>query len=265
MPSSKTIVKTFPYLVRSLDRAMDILDGFSFQTRHMNLSEIVRKTGLNITTAKRLISNLTQRGYLRQDPDTKQYYLGLRLFELGGIVFSSFSLRHAASSRMTDLQNKTGATVLLGTVMEDQLVYVDKREGLGMIRISSDIGWRRPLHYGMLGMILMAYLDPKEVKRILKKDPLQAHTPFSITDEDSFRLRLEKLRKQGFLVETGEAVEGVTGVAAPIRDYSGQVIAALGIALTSELNRREKRLGQFLDLVKKACGDISRDLGYVHS
>jgi IclR family KDG regulon transcriptional repressor len=259
----KAIAKTFPYRVRSLDRAMDILDGFTFQTRHMNLSEIVRKTGLNITTAKRLTSNLTQRGYLRQDPDTKRYYLGLRLFELGGIVFSSFSLRQTASPRMTDLQNKTGASVLLGTIMEDQLVYVDKREGLGMIRISSDIGWRRPLHYGMLGMILMAYLEPTEVKKILKKNPLKAHTPFSITDENIFRRRLERLRKQAFVVETGEAVEGVVGIAAPIRDYSRLVIAALGIAVPEGGNRKKGALEGLIPLVRKACDDISSDLGYM--
>ncbi len=259
----KAIAKTFPYRVRSVDRAIDILDGFTFQTRDMNLSEIVRKTGLNITTAKRLISNLTQRGYLRQDPDTKRYYLGLRLFELGGIVFSSFSLRQAAASRMTDLQNKTEATVLLGTIMEDQLVYVDKREGLGMIRISSDIGWRRPLHYGMLGMILMAYMEPKAVKRILRKVPLKAYTPFSIRDGNAFSRRLEKLRKQGFAVETGEAVEGVIGIAAPIRDYSRQVIAALGIAVPESGNRKKGGLQNFVSLVRKACDDISSDLGYL--
>jgi IclR family transcriptional regulator, KDG regulon repressor len=242
---------------------MDILDGFSFQTRHMSLSEIVRKTGLNITTAKRLIFNLTQRGYLRQDPGTKRYHLGLRLFELGGIVFSSFSLRQAAASHMTDLQSKTGATVLLGTAMENQLVYVDKREGLGMIRISSDIGWRRPLHYGMLGMILMAHMDPKEVKKTLKKEPLKAYTPISITGEKAFALRMQKLRKQGFVVETGEAMEGVIGIAAPIRDYSRQVIAALGIAVPETENRKKGTLGNLVALVRKASDDISSDLGYM--
>ena len=58
---------------------------------------------------------------------------------------------------MNTLQEETGATVLMGVKIEDHLVYVDKREGRGMLRISSDIGWRRPLHYGMLGMILMAW------------------------------------------------------------------------------------------------------------
>jgi len=229
----------------------------------MNLSVMVKKTGFNKTTAKRLVSNLTDRGFLQQDPATKQYQLGMRLFELGGIVFSSFSLRQAAAYPMSRLQNETGATVLLGTMMDDELVYVDKREGRGMIRISSDIGWRRPLHYGMLGMILMAHLDPKEVRRILKKSPLRAHTPFSITDEDAFSIRLEQIRKQGHVVEHQEAVEGVVGIAAPIRDYSRKVIAALGIAVTLGQNHMEKDRPQLVDRVKKTCDDISHDLGYL--
>ena len=155
--------------------------------------------------------------------------IGMRLFEMGGIVFPSFSLRQAAAYPMTQLQYKTGATVLLGVRMEDQLVYVDKREGAGMIRILSDIGWRRPLHYGMLGMILLANLDAKDVRRILRQTPLQAHTPFSITDPDAFSLRLEKIRVQGYVMEKEEAVEGVLGITAPIRDYSRQVVAALGV------------------------------------
>jgi predicted transcriptional regulator len=150
------------YKVQALERALDILDCFSFQDRELSLTDVVQRTGLNKTTVKRLISNLTTRGYLQQDPQ-KKYQLGMRLFELGGIVFSSFSLRQAASYPMTRLQNEAGATVLLGVNMEDQLVYIDKREGQGMIRVSSEVGWRRPLNYGMLGMVLMSSLDSQDV------------------------------------------------------------------------------------------------------
>jgi DNA-binding IclR family transcriptional regulator len=250
------------YRVQALERALDILDCFNFQNREMNLSKIVNKTGLNKTTAKRLLSNLTIRGYLRQDPKLKSYQLGLRLFELGGVVFSSFSLREAAAYPMSRLQNETGATVLMGIMMEDQLVYVDKREGRGMIRISSDIGWRRPLHYGMLGMVLMAFLDSEKVKDILRKAPLAPHTPNTITDKEAFELRLEKIRRQGYVVESEEAVEGVIGIAAPVRDYSRQVIAALGIALTGGRSNLEKDLDRYVPLVTGTCEDISSDLGY---
>jgi DNA-binding IclR family transcriptional regulator len=251
------------YTVQALERALDILDCFNFQNRELSLSDVVFRTGLNKTTTKRLISNLTRRGYLHQDLKTKKYQLGMRLFELGGIVFSSFSLRRAAAYPMTNLQNETGATVLVGVKNEDQLVYVDKREGDGMIRISSDIGWRRPLHYGMLGMVLMASLDNKEVTRILKKYPLQAHTPFSITDQDAFRLRLEKVRDQGYVLEKEEAVEGVIGIAAPIKDYTRSVSAALGIAVPVSQRNLNQDLDRMVNLVKSTCEKISSDLGYL--
>jgi DNA-binding IclR family transcriptional regulator len=164
---------------------------------------------------------------------------------------------------MNLLQTETGATVLLGMMMEDQVLYVDKREGGGMIRISSDIGWRRPMHYGMLGMVLMAYLDRKEMKRLLARDPLQPHTPYSITDEKAFSLRLEQIRKNGYLVESQEAVEGVIGIAGPIRDYSRKVVAALGIAVMMGMSQKKSDLGHLIHLVTKACSDTSSALGYL--
>jgi len=251
------------YTVQALMRALDILDCFNYQNRVLSLSDVVNRTGLNKTTAKRLISNLAARGYLQQDPQSKSYQLGMRLFELGGIVFSSFSLRQAAAQPMNILQAETGATVLLGVKIDNHLVYVDKREGRGMLQILSDIGWRRPLHYGMLGMILMAYLAPKEVRRIIKKYPLEVHTPLSITDEDAFSLRLGKIREKGYVLEKEEAVEGVLGIAAPVRDYSRQVVAALGIALPMGQRSLNKELDRITDLVKKACEDVSSDLGYL--
>ena len=251
------------YKVQALERALDILECFSFQNRQLSLTDVVNRTGLNKTTAKRLIANLTTRGYLQRDPQSKLYQLGMRLFEMGGIVFSSLSLRQAATHPMNRLQNQTGATVLLGVRMEEQLVYVDKREGQGMIRISSDIGWRRPLHYGMLGMVLLAGLDTKEVRRILRHTPLQAHTPFSITDSDAFSLRLEQIRDQGYILEKEEAVEGVFGIAAPIRDYSREVVAALGIALPLSSSYRSKKTDQLIQIVKETCETISSDLGYL--
>jgi DNA-binding IclR family transcriptional regulator len=187
----------------------------------------------------------------------------MRLFEMGGIVFSSFSLRQAAAYPMTNLQSESGATVLLGVSMEGQLVYIDKREGDGMIRISSDIGWRRPLHYGMLGMVLMASMDSKDVQRILMENPLEAHTSFSITDDNAFSLRLQQIRDQGHIFEKEEAVEGMFGIAAPIRDYSRQVVAALGITLPIRIHSPTAELDRMVDLVKRTCETISSSLGYL--
>ena len=261
MNSKKTVEDS--YRVKSAERIFDILDCFTFNTKELSLSEIASKTGLHKTTAKRLIANLLARGYLRQDPSSRRYQLGLRLFELGGIVFSSFSLRRAAASHMTHLRNETGATVLLGVLMERHLVYIDRRGGRGTIYLTSEIGWRRPPHFGMLGMVLMSHLDPEEVDSILEQFPLQAYTPYSITDKSLFRLRLDKIRSQGYVLESEEAIEGTIGVAAPIRDYSRKVIGALGIAMFQKRSNQKRDIDSFVRMVEKACDDISADLGYL--
>ncbi len=250
--------KSGTYRVQAVQRALDILDCFDFDSRQLSLTDIARRTGLNKTTALRLASNLVERRYLQAEAGG--YSLGLRLFELGGVVFSSFSLRRAAARHLTRLQQDTAATVLLGALIDDQLVYLDKREGGAGVRIVSDIGWRRPPHYGMLGMVLMAGLTAKEVSRLLRKYPLKSVTPATVIDPEAFRQRLAHVAKQGYVIEDGEAVEGVIGVAAPIKDYTGQVAAAVGCAVLKAQHTRQT-FDRIKDLVQSAAREISREMG----
>ncbi len=202
------------------------------------------------------------RGYLKFDPATGSYSLGAKVFELGSIVFSSFSLRKAAASHMTELQQKTSGTVLLGAHMDDQLIYLDKREGNSAVRIASEIGWRRAPHHGMLGMVLMAWLPADRQAELLDKDPLRPITSRTITDLKTFRLRLAEIAHAGYVLERGEAVEGVTGMAAPIRDYSRSVIGAIGVALVDSLHD-EASIARATAAVRSAAHRISLELGYV--
>ena len=250
------------YRIKSLDKALAILECFSYQKKELNLSELAEQTGIHVSTAKRITSNLTFRGYLQRDPDNRRYRLGLRLFEMGGIVLSSFSLREASAYSMSRLQSETGGTVLLGVNIQDRLVYLDKREGKGTIRVYSEIGQKRPLHYGMLGILLMAYLDQVDLDRILADTPLEAYTPLSITDRDAFSVRLEEVRKQGYCIEKGEAVEETIGISAPIRNHTRMVIAALGISLVPDRDISD-RLHSLSRAVRRSCDEISSNLGYL--
>ena len=251
------------YSVQALERAFDILDAFSYQRRKMNLADVVSILGLKKATAKRLLSNLTRRGYLKLDPQTKQYELGLRLFELGGVVHASFSVRKSARVHMRWLRDKTGLSVLIGQCQNDHLVYVEKFDGTSEIKISSSVGEHRPLHFGMLGQILMAFMPMERAQRILAEDPLQAYTPNTITDPDAFWLRLAEIREKGYVIESGEAHQGITGFAAPIRDSSREVVAALGAALPLPDYASESQVSTYVSLVRKAAENISSELGYL--
>jgi DNA-binding IclR family transcriptional regulator len=188
----------------------------------------------------------------------------MKLFELGSVVFSSFSLRKSASRHMTQLQHETSATVLLGVLMDRQLVYVDKRDGEGTVRISSEIGWRRPPHFGMLGMTLMSGLSETLVDALLQKYPLEQTTKSTITDPVAFKERLAHIAENGYIVEYGEAVDGVIGIAAPVTDYSRKVVAAVGVAILAAQHDRVS-VKRITTSVCSAAKGISSELGYMKS
>jgi DNA-binding IclR family transcriptional regulator len=211
----------------------------------------------------RLCSTLARYGFLRQEQESKKYYLGLKLFELGSVVFSSFSLIRVASPYLTQLQVKLGKTVFLGILEDDELLYVDKREGArDGITFTSNIGRRRPPSWGMLGPVLMAYLPDEEVERLLRKSPLTATARKSITVNDEFKEWLRKIRRQGFVVEDETALEGIGGVAAAIWDFRGEVTAAVGVGFISS-SVDGKGLKKIVKEVTGTARTISREIGYV--
>lgn len=122
--------------------------------------------------------------------------------------------------------------------------------------------WRRPLHYGMLGMVLMAHSPPEKIKEIFKANPLEAYTPHSLTDQSAFSLRMEEIRKNGYCIEKEEAIEGVFGIAAPIMDFSRKIIAALGIAQPVSQGS-QKEIQKTILLLKQVTQEISDSLGYM--
>jgi IclR family KDG regulon transcriptional repressor len=246
---------------RSLERALQILTAFSFDVRELTLGELSESLHLPKSTVYRLASTLTVYDFLRYDEGLKKYSLGLQLFKLGSIVFASFSLRKTASHHLDQLHSRLGKTVFLGIFQEDEVIYIDKRESvLNPIRFASEVGRHRPPYFGMFGQLLMAFLTDEEVDRVLEKHPLKAITRKSIIAKEEFKERLREIREQGFCVDVEEAIDGITGIAAPIRDYTGNVVAALGVGFISSSEDSQGAL-KIRKAVCETAKRISRNLG----
>lgn len=247
---------------RSLERALQILTVFNSNRQALSLSQLSEILNLSRATALRLCSTLIKYGFLKQDQQSKQYSLGFKLFELGSIVFYSLSLREIAAPHLSQLQIKLGKTVFLGILNQDEVLYIDKRDDPGNpISFTSNIGTRRPAYWGMMGSILMAYLPDNEIERLLKKSPLTAFTKKSIIRKDAFLKILHQVREQGFFIDVETAFEGITGISAPIRNFTGKVIAALGVGfISSSVDLRG--LKKIVNEVLKTTSTISKELGY---
>ncbi len=253
---------------RSLERALQILNVFGAQEQtgakqSLSLAQLSETLNLPRATVLRLCATLVNYDFLRQNPDTKRYSLGLRLFELGSLVFYSFSLRKTAGPFLDQLQVKLGATVFLGILEKDELLYVDKREDpKNPISFTSKIGTRRPPYWGMLGPAIMAQLPEKEIERLLEKKPLAVTAKRSHTKKEEFLGWLRQIKQQGYAIDIETAMDGISGVGAPIYDFTGKVVAAIGIGfISSSLDQQDikKAVKEIVDTAMS----VSRELGYI--
>jgi IclR family transcriptional regulator, KDG regulon repressor len=260
--------KTAPapaYQVRVLDRAIDILECFTPGRRELGLPEIVRMTGLNRSTARRLAANLVRRGLLQEVAMTGRYRLGLRLFEMGSIVAGSFSLLEAAAGPVAHLEETLSGTILLAAPSEDHFVIIDRREcvrdGVAMVSMRSQIGTVRPLTYGPIGRVFLSARSGQDVLDLLRKYPLERATPYSIT-EDEFLDRLPAVLQAGYETDVNEIVEGIMGIAVRIVDSSGATAGVLCLGLPATREKDAAFLELALAKLKEASAAISVNLGY---
>ena len=247
---------------RSLERALQIVTAFNSDRKSLSLGRLSETLDLSKATVFRLCTTLVKYGFLRQDQQLKQYSLGVKLFELGSVVASSFSLAGIASPHLTRLQMDLGKTVFLAVLDEGELLYIDKREGLREpISFTSNTGNRRPPYWGMLGPVLMAYLPPGELESLLARHPLVTTTKNSFSTREELEAALRSIRKLGYAVDEARSIEGVGGVGAPVRDYSGRVVAALGVGFI-HLSVGPDQMKEIVSRVIDTAAAISADAGY---
>jgi DNA-binding IclR family transcriptional regulator len=248
---------------KSLERALQILETFSFDQEEQTLAEVCRKVVLAKSTCHRLVSTLMDCGFLSYDESSKRYSLGLKLFELGSVVHHSLSLRKIASPFLNDLLAKVAnKAVALAVMREDEIVYMDRKEDVrNPIKFATtEVGRHRPPHFGMFGQLFMAYLPDGEVDRLLEKHPLLPITTKSIVNIGEFKQALLETRRRGYSLDEGGAFEGLSGVAVPVRDASGSVVGSVGCSfITASLDR--KGLQALIDAVMETGRLISEQLG----
>jgi DNA-binding IclR family transcriptional regulator len=249
------------YSVKVLEKVVKILDLYTYTDTSFTLEQIARKTGLSKTTAFRILKTLEKHSIFRYNKVEEAYSLGLKLMELGGIVYSSLSIRNVASPYMDALSHSLKATILFGIIRDDHLMYLDKRESESIIRVSSYIGLKRPPYYGMLGMTLVAYMPEEEKGRLLQLYPPARITDRTITDVMELMRRFDQIKKLGYYIEREEIIDGVMGVGVPIRDFLGNVVAALGASMP-EFQVTDKIIQRAIKELMAASKSISKELGH---
>jgi DNA-binding IclR family transcriptional regulator len=246
------------YSVQTVERGLSILDLFSFSIPERSFTDICHETGLGKATVKRLVYTLERHGYLERQANGR-YRLGMRLFHLGNVVSEHLELRSRAVPYLEKLRDKTGETVILVELHQGKQVYLEKLEGLGMVRLTARVGTVRTPFHGM-GKIILAYLAPDELEPLLPPGDLPRFTTNTICDRQEFLDYLRIIREQGYEVDDEASVEGMVGVGAPVFDGSGKVVAALGVVAPSGRIRGE-RLSEIINLTRRVAQTASAAIG----
>jgi IclR family KDG regulon transcriptional repressor len=235
-----------------VDRVVDILETFPRLGPELGVSDISRALGLKKATAHRLLASLRRRGIVAQDPLTRRYRLGLKLWELGSMATTQVDWVDRVKPFLQELTDATGETTHLAVLNDGQVLYVDKVESHHALRMPSQVGKRNPVHCTGIGKAQIAFLLPEVLQRLVARRGLPAFTPRTITDIAALHVELAQVRERGYAVDHEEIEEGLVCIGSPIRDHTGHVVAAISIAGPSSRLRPETIEGHACDVLEVA-------------
>lgn len=248
--------------VQAVERAILLLKTLGEEEPELGVSELARRSGLRKSTVHRLLRALQLGGLVEQNLENGKYRLSLEILQLAGMVLRRMDdLQQIARPFLKALAEACEETVNLTILAGDGVINIDRIPSPHRVRNIGWVGRRMPLHCVSAGKVFLAFMPNSEANRFLSQT-LPQLTPYTITDADQLREQLRQVREQGYGVGLEELEEGLNAVAAPIRDYRGEVVAAISVSGPSFRLTREK-IPEVAELTKRAADEISRQLGYI--
>ncbi|QHE83540.1 IclR family transcriptional regulator [Hydrogenophaga sp. BPS33] len=244
----------------TLLKGLAVLELLSRSDRPLTLSQIGRELGVVKSNVHRLMQALVDTRFVLRDEESGCYAPSIKLWELGSAVLAKLDLRHHAEKQMEALMGLTGESVHLSVLDGHEIVYVHKVDSLNPVRAYSQIGGRAPAYCVATGKAQLAFAGEtvlREVAQALKR--LKPFTERTLTDPAQFMKEMKRVREQGHAVNRGEWRDKVWGIATPIMDARGVVIAAIGISGPADRFKRSV-MTPWTEAVIAAATDVGHAL-----
>lgn len=242
----------------SVERALHIL--VELASGPATISELGRALEVHRTTSLRLLRTLEEERFVRRTDDGR-YRIGPRMTSLAQAALEGLDVRAAAATHLRDLGDTSGHTVHLAAPEGGSMVYLDKVESRHAVRMYSRIGAPAPMHATGVGKTVLADLPPVERDKLLGEPPYDRYTPNTRTTRDTLAADLAEVAERGWALDDFEHEEFIHCIAAPIRDASGAVSAAISVSAPGMIIDRPQLLALVPDLTRTAAA-ISGELGW---
>jgi IclR family pca regulon transcriptional regulator len=251
---------------QSLERGLAILSSFRSGSPLLGVSDLAREVGLSRSTTHRYISTLAALGYLQQDTGTRKYRLGPRVLDLGFSAINSMDLRELAAPHLQQLSDETGRTVNMAVLDGADIVYIERcrtsQRGQRDIDLNLHIGSRLPAYCTSMGKVLLAGLEPEQQREVLEQVQFTPRGPNALTDLEELLAELERVRVAGLAVNNEELAYGLRSIAAPVRSQSGEVVAAINLAVHRTIVSLDSLVAHLGPQLKHTAAEISARIGY---
>jgi IclR family transcriptional regulator, pca regulon regulatory protein len=244
--------------VQSLERGLAVLRAFSAEAPALTLSEVAQMAGLTRAAARRFLLTLVTLGYV--GTDGRLFSLRPKVLELGYAYLSSLPIWDVAQPHMEALVDELRESSSASVLDDGQIVYVARVPTKRIMSVGLSIGSRLPAYPTSMGRVLLAHLPPDELDRYLETVELVGLTNRTITSTTALRRVLEGVRACGWALVDQELEEGVRSVAAPLRDASGTVLAAVNVSAHAARVTLGTLRGRFLSALLATVDAINADL-----
>jgi DNA-binding IclR family transcriptional regulator len=216
--------------VKSLRKALAVLDVVAAAEHPLSIAEIALRAGIARPTAYRLVKTLVTDGHLIENTIDARISIGFAVLPLAASLLDRNRLRVEALPHLHTLAQQTGERVNLGILHRDRVLYLAGVEKPALPTIYSRFGKTVSAHCCSLGKAILAHLPENDVRALLVRQPLTAHTPNSITNLTSFMKELRETRERGYAVDRAEHVAGSYCVATTIFNGRNEPVGAIGLS-----------------------------------
>ncbi len=247
--------------MKSLQKAIDILELFLGNEDEISLSELAKSSGFNKSTVNRIASIFVKRGYLKQRERRGKYSLGMRFLDFSGAIKSRIRVRDVAIPCLIKLSRMVNESVIMAVWDGREAVITETFHANQSLKVVPDEGTTIPLHSTSSGKIILAYMKDEEFERYYKSKNLERNTPNTIADLNDLKKHIMIVKQEGVAFDDEEFSIGVRSVSAALRNNEGNVVGSIGV-LGPSVRLTRVRMRENVPAVRNCALEISRELGY---
>jgi len=212
-----------------LEKALAVLEAVGDQPQAVGLPDLAARLKLPRQTVHRVLGQLQDAGLVTRHPVRERYSVGPRMTRLALAALNSRNQGAPVRAILADLVEDVNETCNIGVLDDLEYVYLERIECKWPLRTHLSAGSRVCAYGTSGGKTLLAELAPEQCKRLLRSRKLEAHTPHTITKLQDLEAEFARIRTRGFALNNQEYLDGIIGLAVPIKDAGGRAVAALAM------------------------------------